>query len=221
MKKQLVSLSLVFAMVLSPLATTVTQAKTKPKEQKTEINYEQNIQELDQRTSLMLEKGVTYSKEKSAEQFKISDNGYLLSSETVIYNEDGTVKAQITNEFGNQPTSDFETYVVVSDGPSYSWDLIGTEYGTNKLDKDAYNVALILLGGLNTYVKVKTVQAVATVTLGALAYFGQPTVYYYKQLTYVDKDAVNDYVKTITYTYSDSSRTKLVATSTKVQKFTR
>jgi len=145
-----------------------------------------------------------------------------------IYAAEGNT--EINSEVGTSvyyyPTSQaiqsiVEPFAVIDPGTA-NYSLVHTKYYDNKLDKDAYNVALILAPAVTTAANAHPLtKAITAGMAGLIRYFHQPTVYYYTQKTYVAYDSYKVIVKTENYVYTNSSRTKLYGSYWGTQSFYR
>ncbi|WP_234785677.1 hypothetical protein [Bacillus mycoides] len=107
--------------------------------------------------------------------------------------------------------------VIIADG-SFNWKHASSKDSSNRINKDNYNVGLILVNGLSSYIPWKPVQVTAQVVASVLMYLNQPSITYYRTEAYRDIDAVNHYVKAVTDTIKNE---KKVYRDTKVMKYTR
>ncbi|EJR73053.1 hypothetical protein P4388_29685 [Bacillus thuringiensis] len=153
--------------------------------------------------------GVTSPLDTSSADFEV------LYSETVKFDENENV---INREVSGTETRTSNTQgVIIADG-SFNWKHASSKDSSNRINKDSYNVGLILVNGLSSYIPWKPVQVTAQVVASGLMYFNQPSITYYHTEAYRDIDAVNHYVKTVTDTIKNG---KKVYTDTKVMKYTK
>lgn len=153
--------------------------------------------------------GVTSPLDTSNAEFEV------LYSETVKFDENEKV---INREVSGTETRTSNVQgVIIADG-SFNWKHASSKDSSNRINKDSYNVGLMLVNGLSVYIPWKPVQATAQVVASGLMYFNQPSITYYHTEAYRDLDAVNNYVKTVTDTIKNG---KKVYTDTKVMKYTK
>ncbi|QWG42850.1 hypothetical protein EXW35_32020 (plasmid) [Bacillus mycoides] len=139
----------------------------------------------------------------------------VLYSETVKFDENEKV---INREIsGTETRTSNAQGVIIADG-SFNWKHASSKDSSNRINKDSYNVGLMLVNGLSVYIPWKPVQATAQVVASGLMYFNQPSITYYHTEAYRDIDAVNHYVKTVTDTIKNG---KKVYTDTKVMRYTK
>lgn len=142
----------------------------------------------------------------------LEDN--VVYSESVVYDEKGNVVDRQVSGTEAKPSS--SQGLVIADG-SFNWKYVGSRESSNRINRDSYNVALILTGAFSGYLPGKLYPAIAKAVAGGLMYFNQPSLYRYYTDNYRDFDAVNEYVKSVTVTKSEGG-TRLYS-DTKVQKF--
>ncbi|MED1304302.1 hypothetical protein P4U65_28000 [Bacillus pacificus] len=140
----------------------------------------------------------------------------VIYSETIKYDENGNeIYRQVSGS--EVKSADFQGEIINDGG--FNWRSIGSKDANNKINKDSYNVALILVGAFSNYLPTRLLTSVAMGVSGSLIYFYQPPVVTYHTENYRDFDAVNEYVKSVTVTRNESGAK--VYTDTKVQKFLR
>lgn len=144
----------------------------------------------------------------------LEDN--VVYSESVVYDEKGNVVDRQVSGTEAKPSS--SQGLVIADG-SFNWKYVGSRESSNKINRDSYNVALILTGAFSGYLPGRLYPAIAKAVAGGLMYFNQPSLYRYYTDNYRDFDAVNEYVKSVTVTKSEGG-TRLYS-DTKVQKFVK
>lgn len=144
----------------------------------------------------------------------IENQPTVLFSETIQYDENGQVIDRQTK--GTENPIPNKERVIINDG-SFNWKYSNTKNSSNRVNKDSYNVGLILVGGLSSFLPTAPLQSTAIVVSGGLAYFYQPAVTYYTSDVYTDIDAYNRYVKTVTVS-KNANGTKLYS-DTKVMKY--
>lgn len=147
-----------------------------------------------------------------------SQDPTVIYSETIKYDEnENIIDRQVS---GSEVKINIDSKIqgqIINDG-GFNWKYVGYKEADNKINKDAYNVSLILVGAFSNFLP-KFFTSIAMGVTGSLMYFYQPPVVTYQTGSYRDYDAVNEYVKTETITRNANGARMYY--DTKVQKFVK
>ena len=177
--------------------------------------------EIQSEINFSLENDIEESKTIYTQPIEIGEGVDLMSTETIVYNEDGTVKGSYRVEVQPELKENIKTSRAVINTGGYNWKYVNTKYSDTYLEHTIKGPIQALLAFGTPYLPTKPQQAFAGGLSAYIGLYASPKLYYFKSVLYTDYDAVNNYYKLVVYTYKDKGRTKLESTKTIITKSAR
>ncbi|KQL39207.1 hypothetical protein AN960_09535 [Bacillus sp. FJAT-25509] len=211
MKKKLIAVLTALFIGLIPFTA---NAEESSKDIKGEEALVDVFKQIESDINFALEHGIEKSETIYTQPIELEDGVELLSSETVIYNVDGTIAGDYSVKVQPEVSENIIAPRVVINTGGYDWKYVNTKYTDTYLEHTIKGPIQALLAFGTPYLPTIAQQSFAGGLSAYIGLYANPKLYYFKSVLYTDHDAVNNYYKLKVYTYKDKGRTKLESTKT-------